>query len=201
VEIKQVPISQLIFDPDNARKHNQRNIDAIKGSLTRFGQQKPVVINSKNIIIAGNGTVAAAKDLGMETIKVVVTDLPRVDEKAFALADNRTSELAEWDDEVLTNSLRSLSEEGFNIDEIGFSLDDFLNSAPDYSVLEEETQSLDDMKEGVRKAIQIEFELEHYEEAVELVKFWRNMGANVGAMLIEKLKKEKNAYENNSPPS
>ena len=50
---------------------------------------------------------------------------------------------------------------------------------------------LESMKNGVKKAIQIPFELEHYEEAFELVKYWREQGAYVGMMLIEKLKQEK----------
>jgi len=64
----------------------------------------------------------------------------------------------------------------------------------DYSILDDEDMSeqLDDMTNGVKKAIQIEFEAEHYEEAQALVKYWRERGAYLGAMIIEHLKAEKN---------
>jgi hypothetical protein len=64
---------------------------------------------------------------------------------------------------------------------------------PDYSILDEEDLSdeIADMESGVRKAIQIEFEAEHYEEAQTLVKFWREREAYIGGMIIEYLKAEK----------
>ena len=63
----------------------------------------------------------------------------------------------------------------------------------DYSILDDEDleDELADMTSGVKKAIQIEFDLEHYDEASELVRFWRDQDAYVGAMIIEKLKEEK----------
>jgi hypothetical protein len=63
----------------------------------------------------------------------------------------------------------------------------------DYSLLDEEDLSdeLADMADGVKKAIQIEFEPDHYEEATEVVKFWRERGAYVGYMILQYLKEEK----------
>lgn len=65
----------------------------------------------------------------------------------------------------------------------------------DYSILDEDDdgidQQLDDMAAGVKKAIQIEFEAEHYDEAYALVKFWREKEAYVGGMIMEYLKAEK----------
>jgi hypothetical protein len=64
----------------------------------------------------------------------------------------------------------------------------------DYSILDEEdvAEQLQGMTDGVKKAIQIEFEAEHYEQAYELVKFWRERKAYVGGMIMEFLKAEKN---------
>lgn len=120
-----IPIESLIFDPNNARKHNNRNLDAIKGSLTKFGAQKPVVINKKNIIIAGNGTVAAAKDLGWKEVPCVRTELPEGHfQAAYALSDNKTAELPEWDEDMLKAQLDGLLSEGFEVEDIGFDIDD-----------------------------------------------------------------------------
>jgi ParB-like chromosome segregation protein Spo0J len=124
MKIESIEIQKLVFEPSNARKHGIKNIDAIKGSLAKFGQQKPVVIDDKNIILAGNGTVAAAKELGWKSINAVRSNLTsEVQKTAFAIADNRTSELAEWDEGVLTQHLLSLQAEDFDLVDIGF--DDF----------------------------------------------------------------------------
>ena len=70
-----VDISTLTADPANARRHNARNLAAIESSLTRFGQQKPVVVNAKGQIVAGHGMVEAAKALGWKQVAVVRTKL------------------------------------------------------------------------------------------------------------------------------
>jgi len=89
--------------------------------LAKFGQQKPVVIDDKNIILAGNGTVAAAKELGWKSINAVRSNLiSEVQKTAFAIADNRTAELADWDEGVLTQHLLSLQAEDFDLGDIGF---------------------------------------------------------------------------------
>jgi hypothetical protein len=63
----------------------------------------------------------------------------------------------------------------------------------DYSVLDDHDldDEINDMAKNVRKAIQIEFEIEHYEEAQELFKFWREEGAYIGYMIMDFLRKEK----------
>ena len=124
MNVIKLPISQLSFDPINARKHNEKNLKAIVGSLRKFGLQKPIVIDKNNIVIAGNGTLAAAKELGWTEIDCVRTDLTKTEAIAFALADNKTAELAEWDDEVLSKTLDALLNEGFEVEDIGFDIDD-----------------------------------------------------------------------------
>jgi hypothetical protein len=73
---------------------------------------------------------------------------------------------------------------------------DVWQQAPDidYDILNDDDVSdqLEDMTNGVKKAIQIEFDAEHYEEASQLVKFWRERQAYLGGMIIEYLKSEKN---------
>jgi ParB-like chromosome segregation protein Spo0J len=135
MDVLEVAIGSLVQDPSNARKHSDKNLAAIKGSLARFGQQKPIVVSKKNIIIAGNGTFEAARSLGWDKIKVVKTDLTGSDLTAFGIADNRTSELAEWDRDVLGTMLQSLREDGFEIGDIGFDVGDldaeFVPDLPD----------------------------------------------------------------------
>lgn len=117
--LETVPLSAISPDPANTRKHSRRNLDAIKASLRRFGQQKPIVVDAKGVVLAGNGTLAAATELGWSEIQIVRTALAGVDATAFGIADNRTAELAEWD-ENLADVLASLKAEDFPLAEIGF---------------------------------------------------------------------------------
>lgn len=125
MKIEKISIDKLLLDPANARKHGKKNLDSIKGSLAKFGQQKPIVVNAENVIVAGNGTLQAAKELGWKEINIVRTDLKGSDITAFGIADNRTSELAEWDDDVLKELLEGLRAEDFDLSAIGFDDDEF----------------------------------------------------------------------------
>jgi 16S rRNA G966 N2-methylase RsmD len=125
MKIEKISIDKLLLDPANARKHGKKNLESIKGSLAKFGQQKPIVVNADNVIVAGNGTMQAAKELGWKEINIVRTDLKGSDITAFGIADNRTSELAEWDDDVLKELLEGLKAEDFDLSAIGFDDDEF----------------------------------------------------------------------------
>ena len=107
-----LPIGDLIEDPSNARLHNEQNINAIKSSLQKFGQRKPVVLNKQSgIVLAGNGTLTAARALGWEYLATVIVDDDPATATGFAIADNRTAELATWDDEVLAELLESIDDD------------------------------------------------------------------------------------------
>ncbi len=120
LQVESVAIAKLRADPKNARRHSVKNLDAIKGSLEAFGQQKPIVVTPKGVVIAGNGTLEAAKALGWEDINVIRMDLRGKELRAFALADNRSAELADWDVEILGVELAQLQVDGFDIEAIGF---------------------------------------------------------------------------------
>ena len=111
LHITEVPLDSLHLDPANVRSHGPRNLEAIQSSLARFGQQKPIVVDQAGVIRAGNGTYEAARALGWDSIGVVVTDLDGMEAAAFAIADNRTAELAEWDTAALATLLTELRAE------------------------------------------------------------------------------------------
>lgn len=103
-----VPLHALKTDPTNARAHGDRNIEAITGSLREFGQQKPIVTRRDGTVLAGNGMLEAARGLNWTHLAAVPTDLDGKLATGFALADNRTAELAEWDLKALAAALHGL---------------------------------------------------------------------------------------------
>ncbi len=114
-----VPIESLHFDPKNARKHDSKNMDAIQASLEKFGQVEPIVVQKQGMIVrAGNGRLAVAHKLGWPCMAAVVVDQTDADAAAFAIADNRTGELGEWDYEALFSVLK---ESSVDLTELGFS--------------------------------------------------------------------------------
>lgn len=113
MKLEKVEIGSLTLDPNNARKHSKHNLDVIAASLKKFGQRKPIVVHN-GTVIAGNGTLEAAKSLGWTEIEIALSpeDWDSTTAKAYALADNRSGELAEWDNEILLRSLLEINEAG-----------------------------------------------------------------------------------------
>ncbi len=128
-----VPLSRIRSDPANVRTHDARNLDAVAASLARFGQQKPIVIDSSGVIVAGNATAEAARRLGWTHVAAVRTCLKGSERTAYSLADNRTAELAGWDDMALHTLLRDLlAEDAALFEATGFREDDLADLLHDY---------------------------------------------------------------------
>jgi DNA modification methylase len=108
-----VSIGSVTVDPANVRRHPERNLETIKIALSKYGQRKPIVVNRRTSCIeAGNGTWEAAKALGWEFIAAAFMDDDPTTATGYAIADNRSSELATWDDAALAEVLQSLKQEG-----------------------------------------------------------------------------------------
>ena len=124
MKIERIKLDELRHDDQNARIHDQANLKAIAGSLEQFGQRKPIVITQDKKVVAGNGTLTAAKLIGWTEIDCVrvPADWTADQIKAYALADNRTAELAQWDEQIMAAQLIDLQEAGFDIEAIGFEL-------------------------------------------------------------------------------
>ena len=122
MKIETVKCESLQEDDRNARKHNHKNIKTIAASLEQFGQRKPIVV-WQNTVIAGNGTLQAANLLGWDTIEItrVPSDWTVEQARAYALADNRSAELADWDQSVLDDLLTELDGAGWDRMDLGFN--------------------------------------------------------------------------------
>ena len=105
-------INDLKPDHKNARKRTDRSASLIQESLERYGAARSIVIDEDDRVLAGNGTIEGAKAAGLEDVRVIETDGKELiaikrtnlseDEKVgLALADNRTSDLSDWDASML----------------------------------------------------------------------------------------------------
>jgi ParB-like chromosome segregation protein Spo0J len=105
-----VAIGDLREDPDNANLHNERSVEDIAASFKEFGQQKPLVYKKGGTVVAGNGGLRAAKRLGWTHVAAVLFEGTSERARAYAIADNRTAEHSERDEDVLGRQLRDLAE-------------------------------------------------------------------------------------------
>ena len=122
-----VAVADLTPDPKNARKRDERALRELKASIQSAGFRS-VIIAQKDasgalIIRAGNGRHQAMTELGYDYIPALVFEEDDVDAVAFAIADNRTAELAEWDFDILAEHLTAFDDAG-TLDGLGFSSDE-----------------------------------------------------------------------------
>lgn len=121
LNVFQVNPKTLKLHPDNVRVHDERNIQAIMTSLQEYGQQKPIVINSAKQVLAGNGTLEAIRRLGWQQVAVVRSSLSAIKAMGFMVADNKTTDLSDFDYSKLSEVMLSLQEKEFNLDATGFN--------------------------------------------------------------------------------
>ena len=109
-EITLINPLQLKPHPSNAKKHPKKQVEAIADSIKRYGFNIPIVVRN-GYILAGHGRVEASKLLRLNVVPCIVLDhLTDEEARAFIIADNRTSELGEWDRDKLYDELKSLHE-------------------------------------------------------------------------------------------
>jgi len=122
-QIEQVPLARLTACEGNARTHSPKQLRQIAASLKCFGFIVPVLVNAENQIVAGHGRVEAAKLLGLKEVPALrLNHLSAAEQRAFAIADNRLAELAEWDRDTLAIELQDLIELDFDIEVTGFDM-------------------------------------------------------------------------------
>lgn len=187
---QRVKISALKNNPNNPRIIKDDKFQKLVASIKEFPQMldlRPIVVNDDMIVLGGNMRLKACKEAGLKEIPIIkASELTEEQQRAFIIKDNIG--YGEWDWNMLANEWESdvLVEWGLDVWQAPADVD--------YSILDDDgdvNDMVSDMSDGVKKAIQIEFEAEHYDEAYELVKFWREQKLYIGGFLMEKLKEEK----------
>lgn len=123
LKIEYLPVEDLVPYQNNARKHTNTDVSAIAKSIEMFGFDDPIGIWKGNVIIEGHGRLMAAKQLGMETVPVIRLDhLTDEERRSYALVHNKSAELSEWDDDMLSLELEDLFDD-FDMADFGFDFD------------------------------------------------------------------------------
>jgi len=181
-------ISKVKPNPNNPRIIKDDKFEKLVRSIKEFPKMleiRPIVVNDDMIVLGGNMRLKACKEAGLKEVPIIkASDLTEDEQKQFIIKDNVSG--GEWDWEALAAdwNAEELEEWGLDVWQQPTEVD--------YSILDDDdvSEQLEDMTSGVKKAIQIEFEAEHYNEAYELVKFWREQG-DVGYMILQYLRDEK----------
>jgi DNA modification methylase len=119
------PVEGLTLDPSNPRRHSKKQIGQIAESIEVFGFIVPILTDRNGKTIAGHGRVLAARALGMTEVPTVCLDhLTSAEARAFLIADNKLTENATWDDQLLAQQLKELSLLGldFSLEITGFEM-------------------------------------------------------------------------------
>lgn len=120
MQIENKNIEDLIPYINNPR-NNDEAVDAVASSIKNFGFKVPIVIDEQNEIITGHTRYKAAKKLGLKEVPTITaSDLSPEKVQAFRLADNKVSEIATWNEELLNIELGELIELDFDMEEFGF---------------------------------------------------------------------------------
>jgi DNA modification methylase len=116
------PVDRLVPYERNARTHSSSQVAQIAASIVEFGFNAPILVDSNAGIIAGHGRLMAARKLGLAEVPVIVLDhLSETQKRAYIIADNKLTELGEWDAEALSLELKDLQDAEFDLDLLGFS--------------------------------------------------------------------------------
>ena len=191
--MKLVKITEVKANAKNPRIIKDDKFRKLVKSIQEFPDmlnKRPLIVytdvDNKYVVLGGNMRLKACKEIGLKEVPVILADEWTEEQKAEFLVKDNVG-FGEWDWDVLANEWNAelLNDWGLYVPEIP--------SEVDYSILDDEDLDgeLNDMADGVKKAIQIEFEAEHYDQAAELVKFWREQSGYVGGMIMEYLKAEK----------
>lgn len=125
LEIAYLPVASLCPDPANPRMHSKRQIEQLARSIAVFGFNVPILIDKKRRVIAGHGRVAAARLLKVESVPTIhLEHLSEAQRRAYAIADNRLTEIGEWNERLLAEQLKALAdvELDFNLEVTGFEM-------------------------------------------------------------------------------
>lgn len=187
-KVEKRKIDELKPHSKNPRIFTEKGMKDLKKSIDSIGFAQPININQDNTILSGHARLKTLELQGIKEVDVYVPDrllTPKQEEEVLVRMNANTA--GQWDWDLLANNfeLEEISEWGLEVPDV--------ENMPDLSILDDNDNNdkLNKLADGVKKAIMIEFEPDHYQEAYDLIKYWREKDLYIGKYLIDKLKQEK----------
>ena len=125
LKIEEIPIEELVPYENNAKRHTREQIAAVEASIREFGFRAPCIVwrndDGRPEVVAGHARITAAKNLGLKRVPCVsCDDLTDAQRRALTLADNQTTMMTGWDEDLLSYELDTLSMD-FDMTDFGFT--------------------------------------------------------------------------------
>ena len=165
-------VARLIPYAKNAREHSTEQVAQIAASIIEFGFLNPILVDSKDGIVAGHGRLSAAKELALDVVPVVVLDhLTENQKKAYILVDNKLAENATWNEELLAEEIIKLNLQDFDLNILGWT-DEEIKAlqedgwASDIEDVEKNEENLD----GIMGKIVVKLDPDYKDQVVESIK-------------------------------
>ena len=181
MNIVNLKVEELIPYINNPR-HNDDAVDKVAASIKEFGFKVPIVIDKDNVVVTGHTRLLASKKLGLQEVPCVIADdLSPAQIKAFRIADNKVSEYAQWDEDMLKVELEELEEMNFDLDSVSIDFSDF-----DMALDLEDTEEGQEQEENIYTK---EINIPQYEITGECPKLEELVNEEKTKSLIERIEK------------
>ena len=135
MQIEYLNIDEVVPYENNPRHNDGEAVDRVAASIAEYGFKQPIIVDNNNIVVAGHTRLKAAKKLELDKVPVIkADDLTPAQIRAYRIADNKTSEYATWNNELLSIELEELQDLDFDLELTGFEeweLDNLLNPVSD----------------------------------------------------------------------
>lgn len=150
MEIKMIKIEDLVPYENNPR-NNDGAVEYVANSIKKFGFKVPLVIDKNNVIVTGHTRYKASKQLGLKEVPCIIADdLTEKQIQAFRIADNKTNDMAEWNDDLLAVELKDvlgdidMTDFGFGDFELSMLIDDMEPEKYDDDLIKQYSENADD---------------------------------------------------------
>jgi hypothetical protein len=172
--IEMWPLDRLVPYTRNSRLHSPEQVAQVAASIVEFGFTNPILVDSNDGIVAGHGRLAAARELGLGEVPVVVLDhLSDRQKRAYVIADNKLALNASWDVDMLAMEVDALREEDFNLDLLGFSDEELKGLAEDGWASDiEAVQKHEENLDGIQSKIVVKLDGTYKDEVVEAIRMY-----------------------------
>ena len=148
IEVLEKNLSDLKENPDNPRDHSSKQVDQIASSIKEFGFVNPILIDEEDSIIAGHGRFKAAKKIKLKKVPTIcLKGLSENQKKALIIADNKIAINSSWNEDLLWNQIKQLTDIDFDISIIGFDKEQIIPFIADDNLVDDILEEWNDMPE------------------------------------------------------